>query len=427
MMERAGSSPISERTCCRRTWLQAVAASALGVIGLPFARSKDFDAGKAALQKAAAAGPGPARDKLLGLNLRHPAVPLPFDPNAIPGFSCAAHEVHFSHHYLEYLWRWENGERELLKLAAELGVVARTNTEGDKIATLRDRILEQAETVRQSANMVMLHNSYWSTFSVGDPARKPEAQMLANQLPGSEPPDKLTWLLLLGPIRRIQSYYMVYKDSDAEFAVDSREPFAAEGLHRVFSMEASFPFSYAALAAVDCLDHSWLLDFDSFRAYLLQVLLNCSPTGWKRWHGLLEVQSTSTDTRRSQWRPVMDPMLQIGFSESGIRERNVQLAAAATERPVAEPLGGPADRVRKRIEALLHQLGESSLDPTQILEGLRFAVGPEGYVGVATPLLYFTDEVVLIHPARPSGLVDSVVVSGVPGQSVNSAGRASAT
>jgi hypothetical protein len=57
----------------------------------------------------------------------------------------------------------------------------------------------------------------------------------------------------------------------------------------------------------------------------------------------------------------------------------------------------------------------NSLDPVLVLQGLRLAAGPQGHVVVAMPLLYETAEIMLVSPGRASGLVDSVLLTGLPG------------
>ena len=208
----------------RRAFLATM--SLLAVVRGGEARNGSKD--EAAAMRRLAQSPGPAREKLTMITPRHPPQPLPFGLHDVPGLSRDTHYVHYERHYLEYLWRWEDGDRQLLQLASE--------------GAPPEQLQSLDESRRAAANMVLLHHLYWRNLGT---ELRPSDDRLSGitdkflQLPPHIGGTPTQWLLLV------------------QDAVGPRTQLLA----------APAP-SHRVVAAVDLADHAWVLDFPDLRSYL---------------------------------------------------------------------------------------------------------------------------------------------------------------
>lgn len=240
----------------------------------------DVDAELEALRRASLA-PGPAEVKLgaLAPPPRRSAVPLPFARDAVPGFSAAAHHVHWNHHYLEYLWRWEEGERALLAGAAAL--LAEPESIGrEAFATA---MALRFEDVRAAANMVVLHEAYWRHLWSG--------------LQADADPVLAQRLAAVG--ERCARGWTIAADVDGMLGTASMGPDFP-----------SAPLGVVPLAGVDWQPHAWRLDFASLEAYAAGLL-----------------RTVSAEAREA----LALPALAVGDSRSPWLARNRQQASSVAD------------------------------------------------------------------------------------------------
>lgn len=229
------------RALSRRDFLASSAAfAALALCGRVVAEE---DVEVEALRRASRA-PGPAEAKIAALAppTRRAINALPFERGAVPGFSAATHRVHWNHHYLEYLWRWESGERALLADAAALA-----KAPAPERAALRGRLLVRHEEMREAANMVVLHEVYWRDLWSGRLASAPSAQSVERLVRAADSAGR-GWTVA------------------ARFADGSGGTLVLPPTH------ADVPFGAVPEAGIDWQSHAWRLDFATLRDYTEGVL-----------------------------------------------------------------------------------------------------------------------------------------------------------
>jgi len=225
----------------RRDFLASSAA--LAVLALCPRVGAEEDVEIEALRRASRA-PGPAEAKIavLAPPPRRAINGLPFGRDAVPGFSAATHRVHWNHHYLEYLWRWETGERALLADAAALA-----KAPASERAALRERLLVRHEEMREAANMVVLHEVYWRDLWSGAPSPAASSELAAR----------------------------LAREADAcgrGWTVFARWPNGPQGTLSLAPSRADVPLGAIPEAAVDWQSHAWRLDFATLADYAAGVL-----------------------------------------------------------------------------------------------------------------------------------------------------------
>jgi len=367
---------------------------------------QDFNARREALRQCANR-PGPAEAKLAALHpsARRLPLPLPFEEAEVPGFSPATHRVHWYHHYLEYLYRWEHGERELVRGAIGLAALEEAKADRAAFETARQRAIRHHTALRRAANMVTLHELYWRDFWNGGTKRdrlKAAAQTdaLLSQTDETAPHySEPLWILAL---RR---------------GSNANDPDSAPlrpRLHVWCDEDESIPWGMEAAAAIDCPDHAWLLDFLDFSQYLSQLFLNITQTEWDALEIALreeEKEETPVKPHESRHAPLDGDSLATG-------------AFSPLAGSLAEDIG-------------VEVAGDK---PKRLLRGLQLVAGPEGQVALAerldscrpagrlhdpgsalaspngsTPSLSLPPALTLAVPGFPAGLWSHRLVCLIPG------------
>lgn len=326
------------RTTRRRFLGGCLGMAALWLLGCGGGDDGEEDIVREAL-RASARRPGPAIDTLAALTppARRPAKPLPFGLDDVPGFSADTHRIHWEHHYLEYLYRWERGERDLLVEAAEL---ARTPPEAFDAA--RWRLLEKAERTRQAANMIVLHELYFALFWSGTERAIPQPAF--DRFVRGLGDDWPAWLLAF-----------------------------EDGTVLRWREEDSASFGPAPLAGIDTPDHTWRLDFASQADALHQVLRNMpAAQGDLFLEGRLigpfdpEPPTDLTLASGDDWQAAVDDLrAAVGLEPDNDSARGLALAA------------GPDGQV-----ALLVRRGTAFVTPALLLPRLHWGIWEHSPVAV---------------------------------------------
>jgi hypothetical protein len=191
--------------------------------------------------------PGPAEPRLqaMGRLAISPAPHLlPWMEPSRPwgGISLATHALHWRHHYLEYLWRWNDGLRERDQAAEQLAHHPDPSDETGR--NLAQRVILAQQRLRQGAIQVLLHELYWEG-------------LLAHPLvPSSRPPS--AWLAKAGQMA----------DDHRPWIGLWQGPSHHDLVWGVFGPQHSFPSGEPLLAVLDAAHHAWALDHGSVTPYL---------------------------------------------------------------------------------------------------------------------------------------------------------------
>lgn len=228
----------------RRQMLALVGGALVGAIGCH--RHSSVEESESVIVTAlrrAAQGPGPARLRLPAVDQfpGRPIYQIPFPLDRVPGFSRDTHFVHYERHYLEYYCRWIEAESRLLKQIA-------TIPPGDQEALRRSQsaVIAESFALRGAANMVILHEAYWDRLWSGETPRDPVVfAELHGQLAAVTPRPPAAWIV----------------------AASDRHLWHVDPL-------GELPDGLEPLAAIDCPEHAWALDFADYGTYLAGMLAN---------------------------------------------------------------------------------------------------------------------------------------------------------
>lgn len=316
----------------------------------PDTTGDESDAELAAFRRAARE-PGPAEARIAAMDPppRRRAHPLPFPRDGVPGFSAGAHHLHWNHHYLEYLWRWESNERALLQSAAE----ATRASDSAQRATCVEAARAASRAALDAARMVILHECFWEHLWGGGPVSPPDPRTAEALLRTATAPG-MGWLVAL----------KTQEGATGTVAID------VATAHDV-------PFGAMPLAGIDWAAHSWRLDFEAPSAYAAQLA--------RTMPALATAALLMPALGRKRFDPGGEDNLRRAAEHvSGIKRR------------------GEGGGERASVEDLcVHH----RLDHEEVRRGLRFAAGAAGF---AVRLRDFAGDrpagVFLLRPGEPSGL-----------------------